>query len=46
MSEYRHEDGSVSVGILEDAGIGIEKKPVEKPVETVEKPKKKTTKKK
>lgn len=49
MSEYKHNDGSVSVGILEDAGINvipIEKKPVEKPVESVEKPKKKTTKKK
>jgi len=48
MSEFRHPDGSVSIGILEDAGILPDKKeePVEKPVETVEKPKKKTTKKK
>lgn len=35
-----HEDGSVTVGIIKS------EKPVEKPVETVEKPKKKTAKKK
>lgn len=48
MSEFRHPDGSVSTGVLEDAGIFTEQKeaPVEKPVESVEKPKKKTTKKK
>lgn len=41
MSEFRHPDGSVSVGILED--MTPVEKPVEKPAET---PKKKTTKKK
>ena len=50
MSVYKHNDGSVSIGVLEDAGINVipieKKEPVEKPVETVEKPKKKTTKKK
>lgn len=40
----KHEDGSVSVGIIED--MKKADAPVEKPVETVEKPKKKTTKKK
>ena len=40
MSEIRHPDGSVSVGILEDM-----RKPVEAPVETVEKPVEKKPKK-
>ncbi len=44
MSEIRHPDGSVSVGILED--MKPKEAPVENPVETVEKPKKKTSKKK
>lgn len=44
MSEIKHPDGSISVGILED--MKSKEDPVENPVETVEKPKKKTSKKK